>query len=158
MHTRIDVTGDRTATVHGSTARLDCHFFIAKEGDNPGHPHTLKVWADHHQHYNVLTKEPETNPRLVAELEGPNGTMMSLVIPRRKGAPALTVRDDSGYRTWSIKVEHGDYIDQIIYASDHIFVRQPDLKASSPVVVVRRDRQGRVLDTWTIDSKPVQPL
>jgi len=142
--------------VIGEKARLDCTFFNTLPGDFPTCPHTMKVYADHHPHRHLWTGEPETNPRLVAEQVGPNCTIMAVMVPRRIHEPTITVTDATAYRTGCAYIEHGPWIDQVVFASDHIYVRLPDLHASSEVAVIRRDRQGRVVDSWTIDGKPVR--
>lgn len=154
-HTRIETTGPLAASVIGNRARLDCTFFNTLPEDFPTCPHTMKVYADHHNHRHVWTGEPETNPRLVAEQVGPNCTIMAVIVPRRIVEPAIPVVDATAYRTGCAYVEHGQWIDQIVFASDHIYVRLPDLHASSEVAVIRRDRRGNVVDSWTIDGKPV---
>ena len=105
-----------------------------------------------------MTGEPGTNPRLVAEQWGWNCSLMSLVIPRRNDQEPMQVTDDTSYRTFDVKVAHGDYIDQIIYACDHIRVRLPGVRAASEIVVIRRTTTGEVVGAWTIDGKPVTIL
>lgn len=157
LHTRIGVTGPRSANVIGERARLECTFFNPLPRDVPTLPHTMRVFADHHPHRQVWTGEPETNPRLVAEQFGANCTIMAIVVPRRVHEPAVRVTDATAYRTACAYVEHGPWIDQIVFASDHIHVRLPDLRASSEIVVVRRRRDGRVVSTWTCDGKSATP-
>lgn len=156
MNTRIEVGGEREASVIGGKARLDCTFFNTLPGDFPTCPHTMKVYADQHAHMNVWSKKLETNPRLICEQTGPNCTIMAVIIPRRIDEPRIRVTDATAYRTGVAYVEHGSWIDQIIFASDHIHVRLPQVHASSEVIVIRRDRSGKVIDTWTIDGKPVR--
>lgn len=155
LHCRIE-TGGTTARVIGNKARLDCHFFNPLAEDFPSCPHALRVYADDHLHLNVWTKEPETNPRLVAEQIGPNCTLMAVLIPRRLDEPALQVTDATASRTFNAYVEHGDYIDQLVYACDHSYVRLPDLRASSEIVVVRRRKSGGVVGYWTNDGSAVR--
>ena len=155
LHTRIDITGPLTASVIGNQARLDCTFFNTLPEDFPTCPHTMRVYADHHAHRHAMTGAPETNPRLVAEQVGPNCTIMAIMAPRRIHEPRIKVTDATAYRTGCAYVEHGPWIDQIVFASDHIYVRLPDLHASSEVVVVRRDRLGAVVDSWTSNGKPI---
>ena len=157
LHTRIDTRGDTAADVMGTTARLECHFFSPLAADYPSSPHRLRVFADAHPHRHLWTKEPEPNPRLVAEQHGPNGNLMALVIPRRTVDPRVIVRNAPGPRTFNVYVEHGDWIDQIVYAPDHRYVRLPDLRASSEAAVVRRDRSGAVIGVWTVDGLAAQP-
>ncbi|MHC4883704.1 MAG: hypothetical protein ACYTGH_01320 [Planctomycetota bacterium] len=155
LHCRIEVEEDQ-ASVIGERARLDCHFISPDAEDFPTAPHSLKVWNDDHEHIQIWNKVPETNPRLVAEQEGPNCTLMAIVIPRALNQEALIVTQSNGYRTLVATVEHGAFVDQIVYACDHTFVRLPNLTASSEMVVVRRDWSGKVVFTWTNDGKPVK--
>jgi len=157
LHCRIETEGT-TARVIGDKARLDCHFFSPLAEDYPTCPHILRVFTDAHPHLHVWTKEPEPNPRLVTEQVGPNCSLLAVLIPRRLDEPALTVTDATAYRTFNTYVAHGDYIDQLVYACDHIYVRLPDLRASSEMVVVRRRQNGEVVGYWTNDGKAAEML
>jgi hypothetical protein len=150
LHTRLELKSETAADVIGKTARLECHFMSPLPSDYPTCPHALRVFADAHPHLHLWTKEPETNPRLVAEQTGPNCNLMALVIPRRAGDPRLVVRSEPGLRTLNAYVEHGEWIDQIVYAPDHLFVRLPDLRVSTEAAVIRRDRKGAIIDQWTL--------
>lgn len=156
MHCHIEIDG-AAARVLGEKARLDCHFFNPLPEDFPTCPHALRVVADEHPHRCIQTGEPETNPRLVAEQTGPNCTLMSVIIPRRLQEPPLTVTDATALRTFCVYIEHGNYIDQLVYACDHTYIRLPDLRASSEIVVVRRTRDGEVVGYWTCDDAPAYP-
>jgi hypothetical protein len=154
--TTVTLTGERQAQVRGRNARLDCHFFNPLPEDYPTCPHRLALAAEPHPHRSPLTGESETNPRLVAEQTGCNGTLLALLIPRRADEPGLTVRDATAFRTFNVFIEHSEFTDQLVYACDHSFVRLPGLWADSEIVLVRRDRSGRVRDTWTPDGRPVR--
>jgi hypothetical protein len=156
LHCHIEVTDPLgQAIVRGEHARLDCHFFSPAPSDFPTAPHVLEVSADDAPHRHIMTGEPETNPRLVASLDGPNCTLMAVVIPQPLDAPGLTVRREHANRTFVVRVAHGDMVDQIVYACDHTYVRLPDLEAHSEIVVVRRRRDGRVLNSWTNDGQAI---
>ncbi len=152
LHTRINTIGSAAADVIGKTARLECHFFSPQAEDYPTSPHVMRVFGDQHPHLHIWKKEPETNPRLVAEQTGPNCNLLSLVLPRRCDEPRITIRSAPGRRTFNVYVEHGEWIDQIVYAPDHCFVRLPDLRAAAETVVVRHDRQGQLVAMWTSDT------
>jgi hypothetical protein len=81
---------------------------------------------------------------------------MALVIPRREGEEAVRVIQASGPRTLNVYVEHGAWVDQVVFACDHSWVRLPDLQASSEAVVVRRTRSGKVASVWTLDGQPAR--
>ncbi len=157
LHTRVEPRGDSSADLIGDAARLECHFFSPLAADYPTCPHALRVFADAHPHIHIWKHEPETNPRLVTEQTGPNCNLLSLAIPRRLSAARVAVRSAPGLRTLNAYVEHGEWIDQVVYAPDHSFVRLPDLRASSEAAVIRRDRQGRVVASWTLDGRPAKP-
>jgi hypothetical protein len=152
LHTRIDMQGDSSADVVGNKARLECHFFNPRKEDYPTCPHSLRVFADAHPHLHIWKKEPETNPRLVAEQTGPNCNLMALVIPRHLADPRLVVRSAPGLRTFNAYVEHGEWIDQIVYAPDHLYIRLPDLRVAAEAAVVRRDRSGAIVSVWTLGA------
>ncbi|OGV72139.1 MAG: hypothetical protein A2269_05200 [Lentisphaerae bacterium RIFOXYA12_FULL_60_10] len=156
LDTTIRVTGERQAVVEGKASRLDCHFFNPLAEDYPTCPHQLTLTFDQHLHRNIQTGEPETNPRLVADQKGCNGSLMAVIVPRGIAEAALTIRDATASRTFNAFIEHGDFVDQVIYAGDHIYVRLPGVQAESEIAVIRRDRSGRVLDTWTCDGRPVR--
>ncbi len=68
---------------------------------------------------------------------------MSIVVPRGIDQVPLTVVDETAHRTFSARVEHGAYVDQIIYACDHIHVRLPGVKAASEVIVIRKGKPAK---------------
>lgn len=155
LHCRVE-TAERTGRVLGQTARLDCHLFSPLAEDYPTCPHSLRLFADAHPHLDPDTGAPATHLRLAALQTGPNCTLMALLLPRRLDEPALRVTDATTHRTFNAYVEHGEWIDQIVYAPDHAYIRLPDLRAGSEIVVVRRTPDGRVVATWTCDGTPVK--
>lgn len=156
-HARIRVNG-LSAVVEGRKAGLDCFFFNPLPGDFPTAPHSLKVFADDHPHINLWTGKPGTNPRLVAEQNGPNCTLMSIVVPRRLDSPAAVVAASPAARTFDVRIRHGDFEDRVAWGCDHSWIRLPQLEAGSEVVFIRRDAAGRVLHSWTSDGRPARAV
>lgn len=151
----IAITGADSACVTGQKARLDCRFFIPPPGDFPTAPHSLKLFTDAHPHRQIITGEPETNPRLVAEDTGPGCLLLSVISPRRLGAPALDIRSEPAYRTFHLRLRHPHFEDEVLIAGDHRFIRAPGLKTAADLVVIRR-RPGQVPKIWTPDQLPVR--
>lgn len=86
-------------------------------------------------------------PRLVAKVTSYAGRFMSLMIPRKKGAPLpKVVRLDSLDNTLAMRITFGDIEDTIIWAYEHHLLEADDIVARGNWCVVRRSRKtGRVL-------------
>lgn len=149
----IAVTGPASAEVRGATARLDCRFFKPLPADFPTAPHRLSVFADRHPGKAVHDGSAVQHPRLIAQLDGPNCNLVSLLIPRRAGEPPLAVVEQPTPRVFNVRVEHGPWIDQILYAPDHGWIRLPEVDAMTEAAVIRRTRAGDIVGIWSIDGE-----
>jgi len=155
LDSAIAVTGSDSARVSGKKARLDCRFFVPPPEDFPTAPHTLKVWTDAHPHRQVMTGEPETNPRLVAEDTGPGCLLVAAIVPRRIDQPPLEIIREPAYRTFHLRLRHPGFEDEVIIAGDHRFIRTDGVKTAAELVVIRR-RPGHPPRVWTPDGSPVK--
>jgi len=94
-------------------------------------------------------------PRLVAEQQGPSCILMTVIAPRRAGAPPLAVRNASGRRVFRAEIEHGDGTDTVIAALDHSLIKFPDVTGYAEIAVIRRAKSGAVIDQWTLGGYPL---
>jgi hypothetical protein len=86
-------------------------------------------------------------PRLVGKVSGYNGRFLSLMIPRRKGAPLPKVeRLPSIDNSLAVKITFPKVEDIFIWAYEHNLLEADDVKARGQWCVVRRSRKtGKVL-------------
>ncbi|MCX5659024.1 MAG: heparinase II/III family protein [Planctomycetota bacterium] len=162
----LEIVGADRAVVRGPRARLDIDFVLPSPEDFPKEPHTLALrtdekwwtfgerssgWADQEKLglYNCSVRRP----RLLAEFEGLNGVMMTVISPRRKDEPARAVHRQSSKRVMRVEVEHETGVDTILAAIDNGYMTLPDVEGFAELVVLRRDRAGRLLDMWTKDGE-----
>ncbi len=167
----IAIDTDWQARVIGPRARLDLSFAWPGSQDFPDHPHTfqlrhdIKEWhwpygrdrdieAAHEREGLLITSY--RRPRLIGELTGLNGHLLSVIAPRRHDAPPLTVRRVGCKRLLAVSIDTPLGTDTIIAALDHGFIRTPQLTALTELLWFRRDPDGRLLATWTIDGAPIQ--
>jgi hypothetical protein len=94
-------------------------------------------------------------PRLVAEQQGPSCILMTVIAPRRAGAPPRVVRNASGRRVFRAEIDCGEFTDTVIAALDHSLIKFPDVTGYSEIAVIRRGRSGAVVDQWTSGGRPV---
>ena len=92
-------------------------------------------------------------PRLLAEQTGPCCLLLTVISPRRAGAPALPVRDRSGRRVFRVEVDCGAFTDTLIAALDHSLVQFPDIRGYTELALIRRDRAGKLIDCWTVGGE-----
>ncbi|MBI3987125.1 MAG: heparinase II/III family protein [Lentisphaerae bacterium] len=170
----IRITGPNTATVEKTHARLDVTFVIPHPGDFPTDPHRLALRTDEVFMPNIAeadkpkvkaeARQTEINdlgnsslwrPRLVAELFGWNCMMMTILVPRRTGAPPLKVTPVPERRILRAEVESAGFKDTIVGALDHAYIELKDLQGRTGLGLLREDRQGRLLHRWTVDGQPL---
>ena len=162
----VRITGDRTASVVGEKARLDVTFAIPSAEDFPKSPHTISLRSDEKEWAwpygrNGIEDHPNTGlmttsfkrPRLLAELWGVNGVMAAVLSPRRAGSPALAVRQVAEQRVLRVEVSWGEYTDTIFAAMDSGYINLADARAWTELALVRRDRAGKIVGTWTVDGE-----
>lgn len=165
---RVRLTGERTAAVEGTHARLDVFFAIPGPGDYPTHPHALslrtdeKWWAWPYGRTEntavfegTLATTSLRRPRLLGELSGLNGVMAAVIVPRRRGAPALAVRQIASPRVLRVEIETPLGTDTLVAALDHGYVDLPDMKGLTELALVRRPASGEPALCWTVDGEPL---
>lgn len=166
---RYEITGDRTATLHGDQARLDITFSIPSPDTYPDRPHELHLRQDVQDWqwpYGVgNTKEEHRGtgllntclerPRLLAELSGPNAHLLTVLSPRRRNDPPLAVRERNTKALFRLEIECPHFTDTLLAAPDHRCIQTDTVQALTDIALLRRDRRGRILATWTRDgSRP----
>lgn len=97
-------------------------------------------------------------PRLIAEQHGPLCLLMSILSPRRAGAAPLTVTERRGRRVLRAEIDCGEFIDTVIAALDMGFLDFSDVKGYSELALIRRTRDGKVIDVWTVDDSTLEIL
>lgn len=165
----IRITSDRAASIVGEHARLDVTFAIPIAADFPKTPHTLalrsdeKEWSWPYGQGQAIGNTPRSGllttsfkrPRLIAELAGVNGVMAAVLSPRRAGSPPLAVRQIPEQRVLRVEVAWGDHTDTIFAALDSGYLNLADARGWTELALVRRDRAGKVVGTWTVDGEKI---
>lgn len=147
----LDIISSNRAAIHGEQARLDCVFLAPLPDDYPSHPHSLTLRHD------VKTgAEPKnsrtTRPRLLADLEGLNGQLMSIIIPRRAGTPELSVKEKISRRVFRAEIDCGLYVDTVTSALDHGYLPDDQGSVFTELEFIRRSPEGEILSRWTIEG------
>lgn len=166
---QFELTDETHAVLRGQQARLDLTFAIPRPEDYPQQPHSLALRQDIAEWswpYGKEGTQPHKNtwlwatsfrrPRLIAEVAGLNGQIMAVMVPRRLDAPPLQVRVLPHPRLLRVEIEAEDFTDTIVAALDHGCIVLPEMRGLTEVALVRRDRQGQVLTTWTADGSPLE--
>ena len=90
-------------------------------------------------HHSVFVR-----PRLVARVKGYNGRFLSLLIPRRKGAPVARVKRLASLdNSLAVQIQFENVEDTLIWAYEHSLLEAGDIKARGQWCVVRRSRKTR---------------
>ena len=86
-------------------------------------------------------------PRLIAKLQGYNGKIMSVMVPRTKDQPKPTIRQiPSAPNSLAMQVDFADVKDTIIWAYEHHILEAGDVKGRGEWCVVRQSRRtGKVI-------------
>jgi hypothetical protein len=171
MHANPDfsfgILGERSAVLNGRSARLDITFAAPGPEDFPQEPHTfllrqdVKDWqwpygtesagqAEHRTSW--LLNTCLDRPRLIGELTGLNGHLMAVIVPRRRGQPAIGVSQVPARRLLHVEVDCGAFTDTLIAALDHGCIECDCMKAMTELAWLRRDRRGEVVGAWTLDG------
>lgn len=158
----------QSATIHGCKRGnlLDVHFALPWPEEYPK-PHKLRLTQNRQRCGSVnYVKDPETDarryrklvgdlvhgpvfvrPRLVAKLEGYNGRMLSVLLPREKGAKAARVKQlPSEWHSLALSIVTEKFNDILIWSKEHQILRAGDVDARGDWCVVRRDKRGRFVD------------
>jgi hypothetical protein len=162
------IQDDRHAALQGARARLDLTLVIPGPEDFPDAPHRLRLSTDEaewswpygrdrypeHEGTGLMITSVR-RPRLLADLRGLNGQLMSVIVPRRRGAAPLTVRPLGQRRLLQVEVEHAGGVDLVVAALDHGYIRTPRLRGLTPLALVRRAHDGRLAAAWSVDGAPL---
>jgi len=167
----VRIEGPAAASVRRNHARLDLTFLNPSAQDYPSLPHSLSLRADEAFCPMFKNEEPEQvrkegrrmtgndlgnsskwRPRLIAEQVGLNCMLMTVISPRRAGAPPLPVRQTEARLILCAEVDCGEFTDTIVSALDHAYIRLPGLRGQTELALVRRARDGRLLGAWTVDG------
>lgn len=94
-------------------------------------------------------------PRLVTELHQQGGRLLSLVSPRRADETALTVKRFHTASTMGLEIQLGQWTDTIITSPSHGFIDNEKVSAMTQLLWYRRDPNGKVIQSWTLEDSPV---
>ena len=159
---QIALAGDH-ATITGRRhgAQLDVHFALPAPAEYPK-PHTLTLTQDQPftssfkyvsrataqtQAYRTVHHAVYFRPRLVAQVQGYNGRMLTVLVPRPASAPAPRVAAlPTLPGALALRLTFADVQDTLITALGHRLLEADGVRAVGAWVVVRRRRaDGRML-------------
>ena len=160
---KIEITGDTTATIRGTAARLDCAFFQKPKGPLPDKPHSLTVRTDIAEwvwpygrdvdmspyegwgtHLTVLER-----PLLIAEQETWSCMLASVIMPRRDGQTSFSsITSFPVANGIGLEVKSEEYIDRFFAAPDHAYIVSEYANGSAEFAMERRTHTGEVVDCW----------
>jgi len=163
---RVEITGDHTAGVVGSEARLDCHFFIKPAPAAPDHSHSLSLRTDVQEWVWPYGRDQDTTvfertgtfttsvrrPRLIAEHHGPTCMLLSVIVPRRKDRATPTIAQERCTNGFRLRIDCGDFVDTFVAAPDHAYIETPGISGLAEFALVRRDPDETLLDWWVADG------
>lgn len=166
---KIDIQSDTKAALVGPRARLDMTFAVPGPLDFPGSPHVMTLRQDIQEWQWPYGKPQEISgilkvgvlqssvyrPRLLADVTGLNGVILSLLSPRRHGEAPLPVRHVPRKFLLEMEIEAGEYRDTILAAPDRGYIETETVSAMTELAWIRRDQTGRVLQIWSVDGSPV---
>ena len=162
---RVDVDeGAGRATVHGRANRLELAWSFPGPGDY-ARPHELRVGTDtilaqsleNWVHYSEgrapgfpRSAVPDgemwhRRPRVVATLSGYNGQLLSVLVPRRAGQPAVATERIAAPGRFGLVVGHGDVVDTIVAAPHDRNVALGGIEGEAKLAVARRGLDGNLL-------------
>jgi hypothetical protein len=163
--TKIEIDSDWQARICGEHARLDLSFIWPSAQDFPAAPHRFTLRQDvkewqypygddksiqmRHEHEGLLYTS-YLRPRLLGELDGLNGQMLTVVAPRRSGAAPLQVRRRMAKRLLWLEIETPIGRDTIITALDHGFIQTDEFRCMSEVLFLRHNAEGKRIAQWSL--------
>jgi hypothetical protein len=169
---RLEVDAPATARVIGKKARLDLTFAAPSPLDFPKQPHRLSLVTDlawWSWPYGRNTKDLARNlqktgicttavsrPRLVAKVDGLNGQLMTVMIPRGTEQAPLKVRAVPELKVLRVEVQSEAFTDTILAALDHHCLDLPDVKGFTELALIRRYRDGRPPAVWTSSGESLR--
>lgn len=156
LGTSIELNQKETrATVYGRVHRLELAWATYASGEYPK-PNRIELRADQNEHIFAGTDNPnaeETNyDRLVARLHGYNGVLLSAMLPRRAGTPAVGVRRLAATLQTGLVLDHGHVVDTLVASPVIRQITLDGIDAEATMICVRRDRGGKLLRVTAADS------
>jgi hypothetical protein len=167
----ITLSGDRAVIKgwrHGNL--LDVHFAIPAAHEYP-RPHTIGLaqdiggpssfrYADAEERAREFTHPSDMlhhavwqRPRLLATVEGLNGRLMALMLPREMGtAPAVVERLPCVDNSMALRITFADTEDILIVATAHNLLEAGGVTGRGEWCVVRCDRQSGEVLAWQLGS------
>jgi hypothetical protein len=159
----LSITSDTSANLQGQNASLDLTFAV------PTSPHTLTLRQDEKAWQNPYnsTQKPTgvlshgvllssvARPRLLADVQGPNGVILAILSPRPNNQPPLKITRTHHPKAIELQIHTDQFIDTIITAPDRALIDTPTITALTELIFVRRDLTGKTLFTWTPDNAPI---
>ena len=161
------IPGGRQAALHGDNARLDISFAIPTIESFPAAPPSMTLrqdvqdWGKPYGGDNAKAQHEGTGlvntclerPRLIAEVE--SNWIMAAISPRRKDEAPLPIRQIDECRVLRLEIDCGAFIDTILAAPDHGCIQLADVQALTELALIRRDPEGKLLATWTVDDAEI---
>jgi hypothetical protein len=174
------------ATIHGQVHRLECAWAYPAANEYPTR-HILELAADEIDSKRIPRDDGDVDyrlglctsrrrlrgfsrwgagirPRLVATLSGYNGALLSVLVPRRRESPPISVARLSGPHHYGLVIDHGDVVDTVVTNPFDRVLSLGGMEGEATVAVARRSRDGTLLwwvaaDAYalSIDGKDVLP-
>jgi hypothetical protein len=138
----ISVVGD-SAIICGKVHYLDVHF---------AYPHTGQYPDDHELSLSAVTESSRSDvgmgdrPQLRGDLNGHNGQLLSLMLPRLDSQAQVRVDTVHGEDQFGFKIQHGEYTDTIVANVISRMIDLDSLNIEATLAVVRRDNSE--VCTW----------
>lgn len=167
----LQIDGKDTARLVGGKARLDLSFLIPGPEDFPQEPHSLELQTDTAQWSRPYGKEVEETqektalmitsvrrPRLNATVTGLNGQIMAVMVPRKPDQPSLAVRQVPERRVMRAEIDCGPFTDTVVAALDHGCLQLADIEGFAEIALIRRDKNGKLIGSWTSSGEELNVL
>lgn len=163
----LTINGAVKATVEGKQARLDITFAIPGPKAFPDDPHSIvlsmdeKWWswpygkdADRQDYDPELSVTSIRRPRLLAEVNGANGQVAAVVVPRKKEQSTFKVNQIPHPNLIHLEIESDRFQDTLLCALDHKHIESPGYSGRCEFAFVRREG-GKLKGVWTSDGSPL---
>ena len=169
---RIDVSpADERAVVHGQAHRLEVAWSYPGADEYP-QAHRLELSTDkigsmrkaewieeggHRTGSSDRTTHPDggyvglgPRPRLLADLHGYNGHLLTALIPRRSGDAAVPVERVLAHDQLGIRIDWGDVVDTVLVSPITRHLDADGLAGEATIAVVRRSAQDGRAVWWAV--------
>ncbi len=143
------------AVVHGKRHRLELAWATYGSGEY-ARPQELELRVDPRRH---IYADTPANPHhrqalyecLIARLSGFCGVLLSALVPRRDNQPAVGIGRLYAPRQFGLVIGHGDCVDTVVANPQTRRIALGGIEAEASLVIVRRDRDGRLLAASAAD-------